>query len=463
MSKPFDLQALLRSAVDLSIVALATELLRACRANRDELYDALLVDRKGSAAHAEIRSEALAIFRELDSDWVDAECVTKLVKLAGLWAGGVHPALVALGYAEALDEALGRRFAGCFRNSGDRVLQVDDAFPVVGTDLRASFPDGLGPRPEKVERPLDASRRLRLLPANLPVRVRLCWSEADALCPITAESKLGFAFANLCISPDHQASEIVWTRYSEDGKRLFFDCRPKDLAAQVEAVRRLVRKAAGEKVDVLLFPELSFTPQVRDALAQELEQLGQAGPAIVLAGSAHELVSGRKVNRAVALLQGGGRLEHLKFTPFEFPDWDDAGLAGQMCERSEDIAHEPLINLYASEHWSLCILICKDFMRPDMAPALVQLRPRLVLVPAFSWKTENFRANADFVATHGQSIVAVANVCDAEYAEATVALLATPAAEAPPVLAPRRELTEEALICIGLNRRTYLHDACADP
>lgn len=414
-----DLESLLtslRACAGGSLVAVAAVFLHHCRSNRSAL-DTLLGQPHRHHERNQVCLAARLFFEALDSDEVDAEDLQSLTAEVELHGKSLPSALVASGFAHGLDLALGRLFLPWFRQLHPTLrLEAGEPFPVADPPLREVF-GRLNSKPMRLEPPLDATERLRLIPAQPRWDVTLSFRATDAMATLSADSAIGFALPNA--HPDGE--ELTWDAYERQGEALFFNVRPRAPEQQEGRIRKLIEEAARQGVALLLLPELCVTQELVEALGSwyRREAARRSLPLVVL-GSAHASEAGLRRNRCTTLFPDGSRAEHDKAEPFVLED-------GAGTERREDIHAERSLTVHFVGRWSLSTLVCKDFAGTSAVEALRHLGVRIVLVPAFSAKTQAFATNASALAVHAQALCAIANACDPDDAEQPAsAILALP-------------------------------------
>jgi predicted amidohydrolase len=412
------LMAEVRAAGGRSIADLAAVLLRFCRAHREALL-AALDDTVQARRLEDLRRSAAAWFRDVVDDEVigPAEAAELAQRLAVASMPPGSPVVAARATAEGLDEALGPRMADCFQALGERVLGPGDAFPVAACDLRRRF-SRPNSRPESLATvAADGLRFVRLFPeGDAPVQVRCVWHDEHALANVRRRSRVAVAVPNAGLA------EFAWDPYHRDEVALFFRVRARDPGRQRETVERLLAAAQAEDVDVLVLPELSVDAALLDAV-RAWYGAGRR-PCLLVAGSHHVedapdggAAGPLRRNRAVAMLPHGEVVHH-KFARFLFADADGV-------QRVEDIDRHPRqITLHLCRDWSFTVLICKDFLDEGVVHLLGELRVRMVLVPAFSEKTQAFEGLAHALTVNAQSTVVVANTPGAD--DAAVGIFARP-------------------------------------
>ncbi len=174
----------------------------------------------------------------------------------------------------------------------------------------------------------------------------------------------------------------VYLAHFVDGVRLetqsnaaakFFATGQSDESRRTQSVREHLEIAAHEQADFVVFPELTVTASQREEIRSwfrlTLEADGTA-PILIVAGSFHERIGARQVNRAYMLGPHRDLLTHTKLRPF--------GLAGA---EAEDITTGDQIDLLATPIGIVAMPICKDFN--DVAGIdWVPMGPDWCLVPS---------------------------------------------------------------------------------
>ncbi len=336
-------------------------------------------------------------------DWLWPEAFA--LALIGVWrvahqdiAGAAARAVVARVAAEALDEALGHRFAALFRKRRQWHVAAGEPFPVAQPDLRRLFARTLITLPDRREPLIDRTRRLAIAPDAEGIATAIDLSSAVAgLPPPSAELAAALPIA----SPRR---ELRWHERLTP-RPAFGDVQPI-APAEIEAhVERLTLEAIARGAAVLVFPELSVDDGALRRLRATLAAAAHP-PALVVAGSRHTTVDG--VARNVATIWAAGvEATHAKFNPF---------FAG---EQVEDVAIAPaevrahgVCDAWGRLVFSVVVLVCKDFLAPGAQRVLEALRPSLVVVPAWSQKTAVFESDARGLCGKTQAIVVVVNQAD---------------------------------------------------
>ncbi|WP_041641365.1 nitrilase-related carbon-nitrogen hydrolase [Magnetococcus marinus] len=140
--------------------------------------------------------------------------------------------------------------------------------------------------------------------------------------------------------------------------------------AALEAAKEL-------KANLVIFPELTLTPQLRECVQTWLYDNQDHGFAMLIPGSFHEMVepSQDPINRAV-LLSGLGEtlLQHNKIIPFS-----TAGM-------HENITSGDTLTLLDSPIGLIALAICRDFLESDDNTKLPwqSVAPHWALIPSMS-------------------------------------------------------------------------------
>ncbi|HEV2553637.1 MAG TPA: hypothetical protein VGV17_07765 [Bosea sp. (in: a-proteobacteria)] len=151
--------------------------------------------------------------------------------------------------------------------------------------------------------------------------------------------------------------------------------------AALQSMEAQVDLAAKANCWVLAWPELSVSAEVRRELAKSLLERSidkPMPPAVIVAGSSHEVCEKGRVNRAHILTKSGDKIaHHEKAVPyFEASEW---GI--------EDIDSGNEIAVLVSRGPSFAVAICKDFCDRSQANPYVELDVDLIVVPSMGRET----------------------------------------------------------------------------
>ena len=163
---------------------------------------------------------------------------------------------------------------------------------------------------------------------------------------------------------------IIWLA---NGTRKKFAKALTDEPARMVAINAHLESAAKADAHIVVFPELTVTPDQRAAVHRWQRNRfddGNSGPILMLAGSFHERDSQRHINRAELSGLGVTLLTHIKIRPF-----------GNARGIAEDIASGNTIQMLSTVLGLIAIPICKDFN--DVAGVdWFQIGPDWCLVPS---------------------------------------------------------------------------------
>jgi hypothetical protein len=296
--------------------------------------------------------------------------------------------------AVGLDRALGQRFYGPFRTAGVQRLKPDS--PVLTS--RPPLKDILGslnPRPERLDPRVDRLPNLRLAPSDLHhFEIDLDFSLQDSLGPILDPENQVFVTCH----PNRSLEEFV-ARNDNTPADSFFWLQPKDAERQDRIVRALLEKAVVEGASVVLFPELCLEAEAARRWLAELKS-PPSPIRLFVAGSHHEVVTGKRRNQALALLRG--RKEPLRH-------WKSFRYVDKELGREDIHEDAPGFTVYFSGGWSLVILICKDFLVETVRQMLEALAVNLVLVPSMTGSATPFEEFVPLPTQTHQALVVMAN------------------------------------------------------
>lgn len=156
--------------------------------------------------------------------------------------------------------------------------------------------------------------------------------------------------------------------------------RLKNASLRWESLRAMLEAAAADKAHVLVLPELTVTPALRDEVAAWLcTPENEHTFLVVVPGSFHVGPAGERCGEAVLLdSHGNVRLRHRKLKPMMLDDHEG------MPQVREEIRGHSELNLVASPLGPIAIGICLDFCDLGLAELWRQAGPGLVLVPSMS-------------------------------------------------------------------------------
>lgn len=386
---PEDLRSKIEEAKD--IVDLAAALLLFCRRHARAYREA---DNQESNRIAETElSLAAHGWFEKRSEELDADNRERI--LSTLLEKSEVPLVVrARAIAVSLDLALGHRFHGLFREAGALRLKPDSPVLTTKPPLKEIL-SSLNPRPERLDPRVDRLPNLRLAPSDLHhFEIDLDFSCQDSLGPVIDKKNLVLATCH----PNKSLEELEPLN-TDTPPDSFFWFQPKDAKRQDRIVRALLEQAVAAGAGVVLFPELCLEAEAARRWLAELES-PPPPVRLLVAGSHHAVVNGRRRNQALALLRGRKEpLRHWKIFRYV-----DKGLG------REDIYEDvPRLTVYFSGGWSFAILICKDFLVDTVRQMLEALAVNLVLVPSMTGSATPFEGLVPLLTQTHQALVMMAN------------------------------------------------------
>jgi hypothetical protein len=370
------------------IVDLAAALLLFCR--RHEMSYRMADNAESSRiAEAELIRDAYGWFKtgfeELDA--ADRERVLEALRMASETPLVVRARAIAVG----LDRALGHRFYGLFRELEVRRLQPDEPVLVPKPPLKEIL-GSLNARPERLDPRVDRLPNLRLAPSDLHhFEIDLDFTLQDRLGPILDKKNQVFVTCH----PNNSLEEFEALN-DDTPDDSFFWFQPKDAERQDRVARALLENAVMAEATVVLFPELCSTA---GAAWLGLESL-PSPIRLLVAGSHHVEVNGRRRNQALARLRGRrAPLRH----------WKNFRYVDKVLGREDIYEDTPRLTVYFSGGWSLAILICKDFLVETVRQMLEALAVSLVLVPSMTGSTTPFEGFVPLLTQTHQAFVMMAN------------------------------------------------------
>jgi predicted amidohydrolase len=182
---------------------------------------------------------------------------------------------------------------------------------------------------------------------------------------------------------------------------------PTDSVARVVAA---LSAAHEERATVAVVPEFSLrrSDELPDGLAADS---WSAFPPLIVAGSAHEIISDRRLNRSVTYLDGVAILEYSKHFPFVLK-WTEDGQGESQVQRElrEGISDQPrLIRLACGSATRLAVAICSDLNSSKLVSVLNLAAVNLLLCPSWTPKDGAFSAVLTGLAGQSQCVSLVAN------------------------------------------------------
>jgi hypothetical protein len=174
-----------------------------------------------------------------------------------------------------------------------------------------------------------------------------------------------------------------------------FGLGPLDENAAWETTLELLADAARDGAAIAVIPELAVGSNVTVQLPKE-------APALVLCGSQHRVVDGKKVNQATLHLAGRHVLTHRKIKPFE-----DLGRPSPSLRESITVGNR--LSVLYSDTWSVVVLICADVNDQAVVQLIAEVRVNLILVAAMTPAIGFFDADLTRLVKHAQGLAIWAN------------------------------------------------------
>lgn len=182
-----------------------------------------------------------------------------------------------------------------------------------------------------------------------------------------------------------------------------FPVAPKDAGAQRAMLVALAQSALESGAPISILPELSLTAEDVDALHALVADWEE--PHLLVAGSHHTTIAGHPENVAEGLVSGQEhRMRHLKATPFS----NELRLRPPEKEGIRRRAR-PHVVVHQADCFRVAIAICKELLDPATTDPLDRMGVNLLLVPAFSEKTQAFQAACSARALRAQAATLVVN------------------------------------------------------
>ncbi|MFE0748327.1 hypothetical protein [Gordonia sp. NPDC058843] len=313
----------------------------------------------------------------------------------------MHALAVARGMAECLDEFAGDTYLHWFRARGEVVLSPGEPYPVCRHDPRRWLgPHAANTKPASLpDRDLAQTRRLRIAGAA-PYTYVIDFDSWNRLSPVGASGRLTVGVGQ----PNSDLTEFD-IAFEDLPRRTFANFGPKDVAAQADRIARLSSRAAGRGADILVMPEYTLTEAVHTALlAREPREPREPRPTVVCTG----LGSGPDDE---GFMTNEGRLvvhtpdfarDHSVSTPRKLHP-------AYIGDAIEQVRSGTEVRVFASERWTLCVLICRDGMDDAVLSQLAAIGVNLLLVPAMSPKTASLTDTAASLCRRSQAFVVIAN------------------------------------------------------
>jgi hypothetical protein len=229
------------------------------------------------------------------------------------------------------------------------------------------------------------------------------------LLPVEFDFRLWRPLRLLALNLDLVAAVTVNETLDELGlgvpRPVAFPVSAQDPNKQETVVLEQLERALDAGGQIVLFPELTTSPDVTDQIERRLAQDDQQR--LVICGSWHELVEGDPANNSIGLISGvPGRMRHRKLV--EFGDLYPKEADDRLREGIEP-PDPPLLRIYVAEQFRFSLTICKDFLDAIVTRTLDHVGANVLLVPALSQTTQPFKGRAAAHVNDAQAVSVIAN------------------------------------------------------
>ncbi len=179
--------------------------------------------------------------------------------------------------------------------------------------------------------------------------------------------------------------DIIHEFYKERGPDLF-GFREEIVETVRSQIKKMLEAASTEKIDLLIFPELSVDLGYRQ-IFEDVMSLAKTYKMVLIPGSYHDHKT--KQNLSIVISPDGILWEQAKHIP--------ATIYFQGTRLTEGIVTRPSPQetiICSTEFGRIAIVICRDFLDMDLRVALKNAEPAvdLIINPAFTPVTADFRA-----------------------------------------------------------------------
>jgi hypothetical protein len=194
--------------------------------------------------------------------------------------------------------------------------------------------------------------------------------------------------------PNRDLEDFEWEYPPSDtwGVPVFFGVRPRREEDQAKRVERIVRAALDHQASIILLPELTSTPTIRDRTEAVLRDAAMTAkrPCLVIPGSYHDPETRVHEQLGWFVLPGERPdllpMRHRKFNPLvsqlkgksqpEYREVLDALPGG--------VPHPPVLRLYCGTEHRIATLICADALGQEVEEVLATLGVSILLIGAMS-------------------------------------------------------------------------------
>ncbi len=180
-----------------------------------------------------------------------------------------------------------------------------------------------------------------------------------------------------------------------------------DPAAIQDAALRALQECAANECDVVVFPELTMTPEIQNALGRQRRKIAQLRPYLIVAGSAHTpaKIKGKKCFHNQSLIfdnEGNSVLKHHKLHKYTMSnrEQDRYGFLDALgyLDCCEEMTEQPSsIEIIDTILGRIAVLICEDLSVHKFVERLIEkFAIDLLLVPVLDGMQDNNRWTARY-------------------------------------------------------------------
>ena len=180
----------------------------------------------------------------------------------------------------------------------------------------------------------------------------------------------------------------VTTRIPDGGA--LFTARSLDHAGATARLRATLDAAVEHGVDVLVFPELSFTGSLLAELQRQLDARGARAPKLIVAGTSH--VAGQNVCHVLGpdgrILWQQAKMNRFVILPGELQTAPEP-IPEQGGTEDIDIS-DRVVRIADFPFGRVAVLVCLDFILPETYSVLANMQVNCIIVPAMTPNSRRF-------------------------------------------------------------------------